>query len=252
MKICFLGTGTSHGVPMIGCECTVCRSSSKYNKRLRSSVLVSVSGLNILIDTSTDLRQQCLKYNITAVDGILFTHHHVDHIFGLDDTRPFNYKKKDRIKCFGNDLTIDNLRRVYSYIFDYPEIAGGVPMVELIPVSKPFVIEGIQVMPITIMHGKMPIFAYRIGDFVYATDCSDIPNDSMDMFKGCKVVVLDCLREKPHPTHFHLDQAISVAQEIGAKATYFTHISHQMDHEEVTKKLPENIYLAYDSLTVSV
>ncbi len=253
MEVLFLGTGTSHGIPVIGCGCPTCLSTNDKNKRLRSSVLFSVGDKKILIDTSIDFRQQALRYKIDRVDAILFTHHHVDHIFGLDDTRVFNKMHKKKIPCYGAKPTIKQLKHVYSYIFDYPDIPGGIPMLEFVKLdSKPFEVEGIQVVPIEIMHGRMPINAYRIGDIVYATDCSHIPERSMKKFRNAEVLILDSLRIRKHPTHFNLEEALEAASRIGAKQTYFTHMSHEIEHETVSRSLPPNVALAYDGLKISI
>lgn len=253
MDILFLGTGTSHGIPVIGCQCTTCSSTNEKNKRLRSSVLVSIAEKHILIDTSIDFRQQALRYRIDRVDAILFTHHHVDHIFGLDDTRVFNKLNKKKIPCYGAKPTIKQLKHIYSYIFDYPDIPGGIPMLEFVKLdSEPFVVEEITITPIEIMHGTMPINAYRIGNAVYATDCSFIPEHSMEKFSNADVLILDCLRIRKHPTHFNLEQALEVTKKINAKRTYFTHMSHEIEHETISKSLPHNVALAYDGLKITL
>jgi phosphoribosyl 1,2-cyclic phosphate phosphodiesterase len=252
MEILFLGTGTSHGVPVIGCTCATCLSTDPRNKRLRTSVLITIQNKNILIDTSTDFRQQCLRYAINHVDAILFTHHHADHIFGLDDTRAFNKIQKKKMLCYAGQETLSRIRHVYSYIFEYPEIPGGIPMIEFIPVDKTFELFGVSITPIEIMHGTLPIFAYRIGNFVYATDCSSIPDTSRDAFYNAEVVVLDCLRLRSHPTHFNLDQAVENANRLKAKQTYFTHMAHDIEHDAVSKILPDHIALAYDGLRITL
>lgn len=253
MDILFLGTGTSHGIPVIGCACSTCTSGNEKNKRLRSSVLVTKDDKHILIDTSIDFRQQSLRYDIRRVDAVLFTHHHVDHIFGLDDTRVFNKMYKKKIPCYAGNETIQKLKHIFSYIFDYPDIPGGIPMLEFTAVDEqPFDVLGISVTPIEIIHGTMPINAYRIGNVIYATDCSFIPEHSMTKFKNADVLILDCLRIRKHPTHFNLEQALEVTKKIGAKQTYFTHMSHEIEHEAVTKSLPANVALAYDGLKITV
>lgn len=253
MEILFLGTGTSHGIPVIGCGCSTCTSTNEKNKRLRSSVLISLSGKQILIDTSIDFRQQALRYRIDRIDAILFTHHHVDHIFGLDDTRIFNKRQKKKIPCYGAKPTIKQLKHIYSYIFEYPDIPGGIPMLDFLKLdSEPFDVEGITVTPIEIMHGKMPINAYRIENAVYATDCSFISEESMDKFSNADVLILDCLRLRKHPTHFNLEQALETANKINARQTYFTHMSHEIEHDEVSKVLPNNVALAYDGLKITL
>jgi phosphoribosyl 1,2-cyclic phosphate phosphodiesterase len=253
MDILFLGTGTSHGIPVIGCHCSTCSSTNEKNKRLRSSVLVSIDEKHILIDTSIDFRQQALRYRIDRVDAILFTHHHVDHIFGLDDTRVFNKINKKKIPCYGAKPTIKQLKHIYSYIFDYPDIPGGIPMLEFVKLdSEPFDVEEIIITPIEIMHGNMPINAYRIGNAVYATDCSFIPEHSMEKFSNADVLILDCLRIRKHPTHFNLEQALEITKKINAKQTYFTHMSHEIEHETISKTLPHNVALAYDGLKITL
>lgn len=250
MEVLFLGTGTSHGIPVIACDCETCTSNNPKNRRLRSSVSIRVGDKRLLIDTSIDLRQQCLRYNIRQVDAVLFTHHHVDHIFGLDDTRSFNRLRKTKLPCYGRPDTLDNLKQVYKYIFDYPDMPGGIPMLEFIPMTGPMTIQEILVQPIVVHHGRLPIHAYRIGNVIYATDCSGIPEESWRHFEGVEVLILDCLRHRPHPTHFHLEQAVQTAQRIGAQQTFFTHLSHDMEHERVSADLPPDIALAYDGLSL--
>lgn len=253
MEILFLGTGTSHGIPVIGCSCSTCTSTNEKNKRLRSSVLITIEDKHILIDTSIDFRQQALRYNIRRVDAILFTHHHVDHIFGLDDTRVFNKMYKKKIPCYAGSETILKLKHIFSYVFDYPDIPGGIPMLDFTTVGeKPFDVFGLSVTPIEIMHGTMPIYAYRIGNIIYATDCSSIPEGSMNKFENAEILIMDCLRIRKHPTHFNLEQALETAKKIGAKQTYFTHMSHEIEHEAVTKSLAANIALAYDGLKILI
>lgn len=252
MEILFLGTGTSHGVPMIGCDCATCRSENPKDRRLRTSVQVTFADRHVLIDTATDLRQQFLKFGIRQIDAILFTHAHADHIFGLDDTRPVNRIRRDKIPCYGSPQTIEEIRRIYSYVFDYPDIPGGIPMIRFHPVTGPFELFGVKVQPIEILHGTATIYAYRIGDLVYATDCSAIPESSFALMAGAEILVLDCLRLRPHPTHFNLEQAVTAAQRIGARTTYFTHLSHEMGHDAVSRQLPERMFLAYDGLTLTL
>lgn len=226
-------------------------STDPRNRRSRTSVLVSVHDVHLLIDASIDLRQQCLRYGVGRVDAILFTHHHADHIFGLDDTRPFSFRNKSKLPCFADARTCGQLRHVFSYIFDYPDIPGGIPMLDIREVTGSFEFMNIPIEPIEIFHGTIPILAYRIGDFVYATDCSRIPEESYDRLKNVETLVLDCLRFKPHPTHFHFDRAIEVAKRINARRTFFTHMSHDLEHDTVSRQLPERMHLAYDGLRLA-
>lgn len=251
LHIRFLGTGTSHGVPRILCDCPTCVSTDARNQRLRTSVFIQTGSQYLLIDTSIDFRQQCLTYRIPRIDAVLYTHHHVDHIFGLDDLRVFNVLQKSKIPCYGSPETMKNIRHIFSYIFDYPEIPGGIPLIDMIDVEKEFRIGATAILPIPIFHGRQSIYAYRIGGFVYATDCSGIPDASAEMMANADILVLDCLRRKPHPTHFHLEAAIAAAQKIGARKTFFTHMSHDIEHAEISSLLPEGIYLAYDGLELT-
>ncbi len=251
VHITFLGTGTSHGVPRILCDCATCTSRDPKNKRLRTSVYIRTDDQHLLIDTSIDFRQQCLTYRIPRVDAILFTHHHVDHIFGLDDVRVYNVLQKSKIPCYGSPETIRNIRHIYSYIFEYPEIPGGIPLIDLLEVNDVFQVGKSRIMPIPIFHGRQLIYAYRIGNFIYATDCSAIPDASLAHMKKADILVLDCLRRKPHPTHFHIEAAVEAARQIGARKTFFTHMSHDIEHAEISAQLPEGMFLAYDGLELS-
>jgi len=190
-------------------------------------------------------------YRIPRVDAVLFTHHHVDHIFGLDDVRVYNAMQKSKIPCYGSPETIRNIRHIYSYIFEYPDIPGGIPLIDLIEVSGTFQVGSSRITAIPIYHGRQPIYAYRVGNFIYATDCSAIPDSSLAAMENADILVLDCLRRKPHPTHFHVDAAVAVALKINARKTFFTHMSHDIEHAEISSQLPEGIYLAYDGLELS-
>ena len=253
MEILFLGTGTSHGVPLIGCQCPTCLSEDEKNKRLRTSVMISACGLQLLIDTSVDFRQQCLRSAIRRLDAILFTHAHVDHVFGLDDIRALNrLDPKKKIPCYANQKTIDDIRQIFSYVFEYPDLPGGIPMIDLRTIDGPFDIGPLRIIPITIMHGRMQVLAFRIGNFVYMTDCSFIPESSYEHLEGIHTLVLDCLRYRPHPTHFNLEQSLAAVRRIMPGRTFFTHISHDLEHHAVSAELPDNVYIAYDGLRIIV
>lgn len=254
VKVTFLGTGTSQGVPVIACECTVCRSVNPKDKRLRTSVLVETSHANIVIDTGPDFRLQMLRAGVKKLDAVLFTHEHKDHTAGLDDIRPFNFLQKKNIPLYGTTKVLNQLKSEFAYIFAekrYP----GIPQVELYEITKEhsFEVNGLKIIPIEVFHYRLPVLGYRIGNFTYITDANYISSEEMQKIYGSKVLVLNALQKEPHISHFNLEQAIEVAQHIGAEQTYFTHISHKMGlYDEITQILPENIFLAYDGLTLEV
>lgn len=248
----FLGTGTSHGVPMIGCDCDTCRSEDPRDRRSRPSVYIRLAdGTSVLVDTGPDLRAQALTYNIRRVDAILYTHGHADHILGLDDVRRFNVIHRRPIPCFGDERTLWDLRRTFAYVFD-PDTpkGGGLPQVDLFTIVGPFCIGGEEIVPVPLMHGQRSILGFRVGRFAYLTDCSRIPDASWPLLEGLDVLVLDALREDPHPTHFTITEAVDVARRIGARQTYFTHMAHQLRHAPTCDRLPAGMALAYDGLTI--
>jgi len=253
LKITFLGTGTSAGVPMIACDCYVCRSEDTWDKRLRSSVLISVGADNFVIDTGPDFRQQMLREKVKSLTAIVFTHEHKDHIAGMDDIRAFNFLTRKPVHVYVNDRTEVALRREFPYVFadmKYP----GVPEVDLHKITNiPFTINNTKFIPVEVLHYKLPVFGYRVGGFTYITDANYISDEEKEKIKGSEVLVLNALRKEPHVSHFTLQEAIDLAQELKAEKTYFTHISHMLGtHEEIQKELPENIFLAYDGLKVEV
>ena len=251
MKITLLGTGTSTGIPAIGCRCPVCRSDDIRNNRLRPSVWIESEDQSILIDTTPDFRQQALRYGIGCLDAILFTHHHADHILGLDDIRPLNHLRKGPIPCYGGADTLREIRLTFRYVFQQQPY-GGVPQVELNTVERPFRLGHLTVTPVPALHGRLPVFGYRLGDFAYLTDLNSLPEKSLGLLDGLRVLVLGALRYEPHPAHFTLTEAVGVAGIIGASRTYFTHMSHEVDHEAVGRQLPSGIELAYDGLTITL
>lgn len=253
MKVRFLGTGTSQGVPVIGCRCEVCTSLDFRNQRYRTSIHLEIKGLSIVIDTGPDFRAQMLRAGISKLDAVLYTHEHKDHTAGLDDIRPFNFLQQKDIPIFGKTQVLEQIQKEFSYIFSgkkYP----GIPLVELIEITdSPFQLEGIQITPIPVLHYKLPVLGFRIGDFTYITDANFIPEESIELIRDSEILVLNALQREPHISHFTLDEAISVAIRIGAKQTYFTHISHKLGlHSEVDQELPEGISLAYDGLEVTL
>ncbi len=251
MKITFLGTGTSVGVPRIGCECPVCTSTDRRNKRLRCSIVVEYFEHSILVDTPPDLRTQALRNDVRSVDAVLFTHGHADHLHGLDDVRAYCFGRDDPIPVYGDRPTLDRITRVFDYAFD-SAWAQAVPRLSLHPIEGDLELFGLQVRPVPIIHGRTPVLAFRFGRFAYVTDCSEIPEDSMNMLRGLDVLVLGALRHKEHPTHFTIEQALGVVDELKPRHTYFTHMAHDLDHYETNDYLPDHVELAYDGLVIDV
>lgn len=254
LKIYFLGTGTSQGIPVIGSNHSVCKSTDSKDKRLRVSVWVAWDDNSFVIDCGPDFRQQMLTSNCEKVDGILFTHEHADHTAGLDDIRPFNFKQGE-IPIYAHQRVIENLKRRFDYIFETKNRYPGAPSVKTIEVinNKPFSIGDKKVIPVNVMHGDLQVFGYRIDDFAYLTDVKTIEKSEIEKLKGLKVLVVNALREEPHNTHFNLQEAIDFIALVQPEKTYITHISHILGfHEEVQKKLPVNVFLAYDNLEITI
>lgn len=253
MKITFLGTGTSQGVPLIACPCNVCQSTDSRDKRLRSSVMIEDRGKTLVIDTGPDFRQQMLREDVKNVDAVLFTHEHKDHIAGFDDIRAFNFLNKKKMEVYASARVQEAIRREFAYIFSdfkYP----GIPEINLhLLENKQLSVEGVPVLPIEVMHYKLPVFGFRINDFTYITDANHISDIEKEKIAGTKVLVLNALRREPHISHFTFAQAIELAQELNVPKVYFTHISHQLGlHTEVQNELPSNIELAYDGLKIEL
>ncbi|MEI7757912.1 MAG: MBL fold metallo-hydrolase [Bacteroidota bacterium] len=252
-KVSFLGTGTSTGIPMIGCTCAVCTSSNSKDKRLRSSVLIQSANTAIIIDTTPDFRYQMLRTNTTHLDAVLYTHPHKDHMAGLDDIRALNFITQKPMDIYANSLTEEAVRRDFYYAFadtKYP----GVPELNLITIDEsPFIVGDLPVQPILVYHHKMPVYGFRIGDFTYITDANRIDEEQMDLIRGSKLLVLNALRKEDHISHFTLQQAVDISIELAVPEVYFTHISHQLGkHEEINQELPPHIKLAYDGLQISL
>lgn len=253
MKITILGSGTSQGVPVIGCHCEVCGSLDFRDKRLRSSIHLEVDGKSFVIDSGPDFRQQMLRERIEKLDALIFTHEHKDHTAGMDDIRSFNFLQKKDMPIYGRSHVIEQLKREFAYVFSaskYP----GVPRVRVHEIeNQAFDVEGIMVQPIEVMHYKLPVFGYRIKDFAYITDMKTISDKEVEKLKNLDALVLNALQKTEHLSHLTLEEAIAFAEKIGAKKTYFTHLSHRMGkHTEVEKELPENILIAHDGLKISL
>lgn len=252
MKITFLGTGTSHGIPVINCECSVCTSNNPRNKRLRASVLIESESATILIDTSPDFRQQMLRKKVSRIDAVFYTHVHADHIFGFDDLRRFCWLQNERISIYGNKSTVNHLADHFTYAFGTGDLMPGVPNLKTNIIIDALRIGDLTIVPIPLMHGNQEIYGYRINDFAYCTDVNYIPGSSHALLMDLDVLVLDALREKPHPTHLSLNEAIETAEEIKAKQTYFTHMNHCIDHDSHSAFLPDSMQLSYDGLEIEL
>lgn len=253
MKVTFLGTGTSQGVPVIACPCKICASADPRDKRLRSSILISAEAGNIVIDTTPDFRYQMLRADVRSLEAVLITHSHKDHIAGMDDIRAFNYFQQQSIDIWASAFSQEIIIREFAYAFadfKYP----GIPEINLKPITdEPFFINGLKITPINVMHHKMPVLGFRFGDFTYITDANFIAPEEKEKIKGSKVLVLNALRREQHISHFTLDEAIALGKELEVPQVYFTHVSHQMGfHQEVDPTLPEGMALAYDGLTVEL
>lgn len=254
MQITFLGTGTSQGVPVIGCTCPICTSPDPRDKRLRTSVLITIGDTNICIDVGPDFRQQMLRENVMHLEAVLLTHTHNDHVAGLDDVRPFNFKYDRNMPVFAEEQVQQDLRQRFSYIFDvnpYP----GAPRIEFHPISpeSPFCVKGYQFTPIRVWHGKLPVLGFRIGDFTYITDIKTIEPEELEKVKGTRILVLGALHYSTHYSHLNFEEAFTLVDRLKPEQTYLTHMSHRVGpYAEVGPNMPEGIALAYDSLKITL
>ncbi|MGH9468441.1 MAG: MBL fold metallo-hydrolase [Terriglobales bacterium] len=250
--ITVLGSGTSTGVPTLGCRCPVCTSLDPRDQRLRPSLWVSYAGGNVVIDTTPDFRQQALRAAIPSLDAVLFTHSHADHIMGMDDIRPFNFGRPDPLPIYANAATLDDLRRVYRYVFEARYTASAIPRISAHEIQGPVHLFGVVFEPVPVLHGALPILGYAFGANAYITDVSEIPPASMVRLRHLDLLILDALRHRPHPTHFHLESALALVAELRPRRTYFTHIAHELAHAATEATLPAGVHLAYDGLQLEV
>ncbi|MBN1597419.1 MAG: MBL fold metallo-hydrolase [Bacteroidales bacterium] len=253
LNITFLGTGTSQGIPIIGCDCEVCRSADARNKRLRTSILINYKNKNIVVDTGPDFRQQMLNAEVKELRAILFTHEHKDHVAGLDDVRPFNFKTGKPIDVYAEQRVQDAIKREYAYIFSenpYP----GIPQINMHLISHTnFNIDDIEINPIRVMHHKLPILGFKIGKFAYLTDIKTLPGEEKKKVSNLDAIVVTALRKEPHISHMNIEEAVTLIRELNPKKAYLTHLSHRFGlHEFEEKKLPPNVFIAYDGLRISI
>lgn len=253
MRVKLLGTGTSQGIPIIGCNCPVCTSTDERDRRLRTSALVEVDGVNILIDAGPDLRQQLLRCGVTRLDALLLTHEHKDHTGGIDDVRPINFLMKTPLNIYGQPRVMKAIRNDYSYAFG-PDQYPGVPQLVLNPLQpEPFEVKGVEVIPVKVRHMTLPIFGYRIRNFGYITDASFISETEKKKLKGVKVLVINALRREQHYSHFNLEQALAIIDEIKPERAYLTHVSHRLGkYVDVSQELPQNVFLGIDNQVIEV
>ena len=256
MKLTVFGSGTSHGVPIIGCDCAVCSSADPRNKRNRPCLMVTTDGgAQIIVDTPQEFRQIAIAYRLRHIDAVLYTHSHADHIFGMDDLRAFNFLQGGTIPIYAQPDVLDDLQRVFRYCFVPTQAGGGKPLLELHPVHPGGRLElfGLPILPLRVFHGRLPILAYKFGSkAAYVTDVSLIPDETWPELFGLDVLFLDAVRREPHETHFHLDKALEVVRELKPKQTYFVHLSHDYDHDAMNRELPQGVELAYDGLEIEV
>lgn len=251
IRVTMLGSGTSTGVPVINCPCKVCTSDNPRNRRWRPGLKLEIGPAVVLVDTPIDLREQALRFGVSRVDAVLFTHAHADHVFGLDDVRIFNFRQRMAIPCYGSDLTLQAIRRTFAYVFEETQSGGGKPQLDLIGIREPFRLLGIEIVPVPVWHGEMEVFGYRMGSFAYVTDCNRIPEESFELLRGVETLILDALRFRPHATHFSVAEAIAAAGRIGASRTIFTHLAHEIDYGDPSM-LPPGVEFGYDGLAFQV
>jgi phosphoribosyl 1,2-cyclic phosphate phosphodiesterase len=248
MTLKFLGTGTSTGVPILTCQCSVCTSSDPHDKRHRPSLLLEYDGRAVVIDTTPDFRTQALREGMTRLDAVVFTHGHADHIMGLDDTRVFYFRQQVPLPIYAEARCMATIRTTFAYIFEGNYPFGGVGKLDPHLIDGPFDLWGLNITPVPVMHGNLPILGFRVRDTAYITDVSEIPESSIPRLQGLDTLIIDALRHKPHPTHLSLAQALAVVERLKPRRAFFTHIAHELGHQETNSKLPSHVQLAYDGL----
>jgi phosphoribosyl 1,2-cyclic phosphate phosphodiesterase len=252
LQLTILGSGTSMGVPTLGCHCAVCESQDPLDKRMRPSVLLSYGGRNVVIDTTPDFRSQAMRFGLDRLDAVIYTHVHADHILGLDDIRPFNLKQKSTIPVYGSAETLEGIKRQFAYIFEEPMPGSTLPGVELHAIEGPFELFGATIVPVAALHGELPVLGFRVGKAAYLTDFSRVPESSKELLRGLDDFILDALRYMPHPTHSNVEQSLALVNELKPQRAWFTHICHDLGHTETNSRLPQNVRLAYDGLQLTV
>lgn len=252
MRLTFLGTGTSTGVPTLGCACRVCRSEDPRDKRTRPAILLEYDGRAVMIDAGPDFRQQALRERMTRLDAVVFTHSHADHIFGLDDVRPFYFRQQEPIPIYADKHSMDNIRRAFTYIFEGKYPFGGIARLAPHEIDGPFELWGLNLIPVPVLHGNLPVLGFRFRDTAYLTDFSVIPESSDALLQGLDVLILDALRPHPHPTHSTIQNSLSLVERFKPRRAFFTHMAHDVGHAEVEATFPPHVRLSYDGLKLEV
>jgi phosphoribosyl 1,2-cyclic phosphate phosphodiesterase len=252
MKLTFLGTGTSTGVPTLTCKCRVCTSSDPRDRRTRPSVLLEFDGRAVVIDTAPDFREQALRAGLSRLDAVVFTHAHADHVMGLDDVRVFYFKQQVPIPIYADAQCMASIQRIFKYIFDQTYPYGGIAKLDPHVIDGPFELWGAVLTPVPVLHGNLPVLGFRFGRAAYVTDFSTIPETTLPLLEGLDLLILDALRHKPHPTHSNLEQSLALVSRLRPRRAFFTHIAHELPHSETNAQLPEHVQLAYDGLSVEV
>lgn len=251
-KLTFLGSGTSTGVPTVGCDCAVCTSTDPRDARLRPSVLLSFGGHNVVIDTTPDFRTQALRAGLKSLDAVLYTHSHADHIMGMDDIRPFNFGRAEPLPVYGDERVVADLRRVFQYVFENHSPESAIPRIAVHVPAGPVELFGVTFEPLTVMHGRLPVTAWRFGSSAYITDFSEIPEASLQRLQGLDLLILDALRHRPHPTHSNLANSLALVERLQPRRALFTHMCHELGHAATEAQLPPDVHLAYDGLSVEM